>query len=804
MAKLILYQTKSPYEGDVTKNCQLTGKEVDSNFLNLKGDDIKTIVLDDKTNILTITRNKDGFRDCNGEVINGRYNIDLNKLGFISDIRAENGELIGKKSDGTTVSVKLSDISVLCSTDGTIDGNGSTAHPLSISRSSRTGQYSACKEIIDVVNGEKLPEEPVLGERYITRESINGSGKLYPYDAVWKIAKDLEAANYGWRIPTKKDWDDTLMLLEGCKELPRGYKNHHSKETGNLGRYAGKLAKTVESWNDEELNEGNFGFMHIYAVGWKDAAGKWSAGGDSHGQGMSSAFWSSTLREGDKMDDDGYKVYAKRFDAYRKLSTGNVECDTVRQDVFPQISRLSLRLVKDYDGTNYMSSEDIFGTYYPCEIVDAKTDDEELNRELNEYYKPRIWTSVNLSYSTEKIEDEIEDAPELGESDIRYFINDWDGTRWVRQQLILGDSVVLTEEYVDESGNTEIHEYRMLPNEEGKLELKDLSAESSGEAQHLQDEIDDLSGKTENAISAIGLDEDGELIPFENELISSATSIAEAVEALAEHAVAQAEEQENARVAVGLDEEGNYIPTTGVASAATSVMEAIQVLEDSVSGGGSSIDNVIDAVGLNEDGTMPEVTGSYLDNPETVIAGLQQLDAAIAGGHGDAENIIHAVGLDENGNYIKTQDAYTSGATDVVGAVKGLNDQAVSNQGETDSIENAVGLDENGEYIKKTTSHFLNDANSIEEEIAALDEQAHDDDKELENVEASVGLKVGKGDLPDEYTSTNVIENGMTVIEAIESIDKKIGKPSDVRLEGQTDEEISLYAYINESDYGEF
>ena len=341
MAKLILYQTKSPYEGDVTKNCQMTGKEMDSNFLNLKGDDIKTIYLDDKINVLTVIRNKDGFRDCNGEVINGRYNIDLKELGFISDIRAENGELVGKKSDGSKVTVKLSDISVLCSTDGTIDGNGSTAHPLSISRGSRTGQYSACKEIIDTLDGEKLPEEPSLGERYITRESINKSGKLYPYDAVWKIAKDLEVANYGWRIPTKKDWDDTLMLLEGCKELPKGYKNHHSKETGNLGRYAGKLAKTVRSWKEPELNEGNFGYMGIYAVGFKDAAGNWSAGGDNHSSGMSSAFWSSTLREGDKMDDDGYKVYVKRFDAYRKLSTGNVECDTVftpRFRNFPSVS----------------------------------------------------------------------------------------------------------------------------------------------------------------------------------------------------------------------------------------------------------------------------------------------------------------------------------------------------------------------------------------------------------------------------------------------------------------------------------
>ena len=237
-------------------------------------------------------------------------------------------------------------------------------------------------------------------------------------------------------------------------------------------------------------------------------------------------------------------------------------------------------------------------------------------------------------------------------------------------------------------------------------------------------------------------------------------------------------------------------------------MEAIQVIEDSISSDSSSIANVIESVGLNEDGTMPEISGASLDNPESIIKAIESLDEAIASGHREEEerasNIIEAVGLGGDGKYIVTGDEYTSGAASVAEAVKALNDQAVNNQTETDRIESAVGLDENGDYIRKTAGHYVNDANSIEEEIAALDEQIHDDDRELENTEASIGLKVGKGDLPDEYTSTNIIENGMTVIEAIESIDRKIGTPSDVRLEGQTDEEISLYAYINESDYGEF
>ena len=119
-------------------------------------------------------------------------------------------------------------------------------------------------------------------------------------------------------------------------------------------------------------------------------------------------------------------------------------------------------------------------------------------------------------------------------------------------------------------------------------------------------------------------------------------------------------------------------------------------------------------------------------------------------------------------------------------------------------MEENIGLDEDGKYIPKPEANYIRSARTVEEEIVTLDEVVHDKEIELEKTEASVGLKVGSGELPDEYSSTNVIENGMTVIEAIETIDKKIGKPTDTRRPGETDEEISLYAFINESDYGEF
>ena len=91
MAKLILYQAKSPYPGDITKNCALTGKEVDNNFLNLKGEDIETIYLDEETKKLTFVRFKDGLKNCNGETIEARIEVDLTALEYVTGYKYEDG-----------------------------------------------------------------------------------------------------------------------------------------------------------------------------------------------------------------------------------------------------------------------------------------------------------------------------------------------------------------------------------------------------------------------------------------------------------------------------------------------------------------------------------------------------------------------------------------------------------------------------------------------------------------------------------------------------------------------------------------
>ena len=58
MAKgLYYYKLQSPYPEDVTKNCKLTINEIDSNFLSLKDEDIKSADFDRESKTLVLTRN---------------------------------------------------------------------------------------------------------------------------------------------------------------------------------------------------------------------------------------------------------------------------------------------------------------------------------------------------------------------------------------------------------------------------------------------------------------------------------------------------------------------------------------------------------------------------------------------------------------------------------------------------------------------------------------------------------------------------------------------------------------------------
>ena len=182
MAKLILYQAKSPYAGDITKNCALTGKEVDNNFLNLKGEDIETIYLDEETKKLTFTRFKNGLKNCNGETIDAKIEVDLTELEYVVGYEYDHGSIKVLYSNGKTAVMPIEAFGMMVATDSTIDGNGSKGNPLSLGQALRTGQYKPVLGIIDTLNGEKLPEDKADGDGYITKELKSKFGLFYNSD----------------------------------------------------------------------------------------------------------------------------------------------------------------------------------------------------------------------------------------------------------------------------------------------------------------------------------------------------------------------------------------------------------------------------------------------------------------------------------------------------------------------------------------------------------------------------------------------------------------------------------------------
>ena len=260
MKGLYYYKLSSPYKEDQTKQCRLNINEIDSNFLNLKDADIANAELDNETKAIILTKN-DG----------DKFVIDLKPLfdGSIYDLEVsretptENGggvnvlikyNTLTEDGEKVPTSVSLDNLVTVdmlkhgitnkVYTDGTITGDGTIEKPLAIASTERQIPAEA---LIDAIKGEKLPETPAVGQRYITKEYISDYGYLYNYDTAKEIQKSLDEDGFGWRIPTKEDWDCLLNSIEPCD-----YQDHNSTKCHIfLGKYAGKKLKSACGWEGE-------------------------------------------------------------------------------------------------------------------------------------------------------------------------------------------------------------------------------------------------------------------------------------------------------------------------------------------------------------------------------------------------------------------------------------------------------------------------------------------------------------------------------------------------------------------------
>ena len=480
MNGITYYRLKSDYTGDYTKNCALNGTEVDNNFYVLEGRDVKSIAVKDKDIVVTLLNGDNvtatGVLDFakTQDVQNSIVKVEFNTLNGVLKLTNINGEV--QEIEGFATN-ENTDFSV--ATDNTLCGDGLRTSPLSVAPSARTGQYKTVKSIINVAEGASLPSKGnILGDRYVTFEDVSDYGYLYDYKAIRQIACELQ--NTGWRIPTKADWDDLLNAVEPCdcnKDHDKGDLNKF------LGRWAGKLLKSKTMWkncgccdnvccgsscncncncnNDCNCNDNTcivyddatcadtkecesdckcekkccgehtgldaFGFR-VMPTGYADDGCNYSYFKER------CAFWTATT------DQNTTKAYIKRFQ-YNK--------DGVYQDIIASNYHLSLRLVKDYNGKNYSDVEEIMDLEYPTLLLPSVSKGKS------------IWTACNFACANASLNPML---PNNGQSltyTRHYFINEWNGFKWVRNEMKQGDTVTVA----DAPKGKKMVEYRVIGDE---------------------------------------------------------------------------------------------------------------------------------------------------------------------------------------------------------------------------------------------------------------------------------------------------------------------------------------------------
>lgn len=485
------------YKGDETKNCGLSGGEIDGNFHFLRGYDISSIDVSSDKNFLVVNR-------MNGEKMTLDISRETKEYGFYYDdnngilsIVNPNGEKFDLEGFLTKNDiVKTPDLKI--ETDTSIEGDGTIYNPMRVTSIVKTGQYRPVIGVVDLRKNEELPKNASLNDRYITVENASQFGLLYPLSGVRKLQKDL--AEGEWRIPTKQDWDILLNSIEDCDDC----RNHDSNGTNRyLGVNAGAYLKSVEYWKpiyrliqngevvlaaerfskdsngnyyrDEEgdyvqdiMNEDKYGFS-IYPVGYGD-----SKGADYiYGFGEWAAYWTITEDNGDN------ETYIKLFSNKNR----GVDQKTWGEDCF-----LSVRLVKDYKGNNYRGVETINGQNVSTQLFPMVDDNGEVL-----YDNSLIWTSENISFDGYGGEPSKEWL-KVEQPKTRYFINDWDGEKWVKAEIQQGESVV-----VFDVNGIKMHEWQVVGNELVD-NLGKLQTDSNDTFAIIKNKIDDLTVETHKLV----------------------------------------------------------------------------------------------------------------------------------------------------------------------------------------------------------------------------------------------------------------------------------------------------------------
>ena len=478
MNAITYFKLKSPYEGDITKNCALTGSEVDNNFFTLESRDVKSVELKDDKIVVNLMNGEKLTTDNITDDCIKDLTIDFDEVNGILTITQDG---IVQTIKGFATNYNIGDA---ISVDGTLVGNGLSETPVGISPVTKTGQYRPVKKIVKITEDERLPHKPFVGDRFLTVENINDYGYLYNYEGLKKIACTLKEMGSEWRIPTKEDWDDMLDAVEPNED----FRNHTDARTNKcLGKFAGKFLKSKEYWKNDEhcIDDCNSEDICVdycenncneecacgkHRTCHPNYCGEYGSchhrhrhdnkGIDKYGFRILPAGYANEAKDYLYFKERAYFWTASNHqyrDAYVKIFAYNKS--SVLQDVMASDNYMSVRLVKNFNGDNYKDCEDILGSVYSTVLMPSIK------------HGKAIWTSVNMS---------IGDCgcgckhilPNDGqgmEYVKKYFINEWTGKEWLKKELLDGESVVVIEEGNKNSNDKLDKAYTEYRNVNGEL-----------------------------------------------------------------------------------------------------------------------------------------------------------------------------------------------------------------------------------------------------------------------------------------------------------------------------------------------
>ena len=369
--------------------------------------------------------------------------------------------------------------------DSTLRGDGTMYSPLGLAKTEKTGMLAPAIKLYDLTDGSELPREAKKGTRFVTREYVSDYGYLYNGDGVKKISKILDREyafkhreierKYYWRVPSKGDWDALLDSIEPCM-----YRNHRSMQCHTeLGKLAGKFLKSECGWTGQphckcdgskpystgdidDFDNGDYDDIIDYENFGENPEEKKidPRGVDRYGMTIRPAGIGGYRKGTAQPYFLGYRENSYMWTTTKLLPGQDTFVKVFRDDMSgvyqvaecPE-SYYSVRLVKDYNGSNFYDTEYINGIAYKAILMPKSG---------------QIWLASNFADKNgndfitvnNRVGNEVPEVLEpnggefINEKRIEMFINEWAGNYWEKKVMEEGTTIVIDRPCFDEGSST--------------------------------------------------------------------------------------------------------------------------------------------------------------------------------------------------------------------------------------------------------------------------------------------------------------------------------------------------------------